>query len=281
VPRIRPERPGNEARSAEPSSLNGLVLVDKPAGPSSFDIVKRLRERYGVKAGHAGTLDPQAGGLLLCLLGPSTRLARYLVGLDKHYSTEIRLGLRTSTGDGEGDVLEETEVASREAIEALEGEIELVVPRASAVKIGGERAYKLHRRGLAVEMPTRLSTIHALRVRRYEPPLAELELHVSSGTYVRAIADALGGHCRTLRRTAVGPFRVDDADEERVLPPLAALVHLPERRLSEEEVALVRTGRAVEGGGEGPVALWDGTGLVAVGQAGGGVIRPETVLPAA
>jgi tRNA pseudouridine55 synthase len=281
VPRIRPERPGNEARSAEPSSLNGLVLVDKPAGPSSFDIVKRLRERYGVKAGHAGTLDPQAGGLLLCLLGPSTRLARYLVGLDKHYSTEIRLGLRTSTGDGEGDVLEATEVASREAIEALEGEIELVVPRASAVKIGGERAYKLHRRGLSVEMPTRLSTIHALRVRRYEPPLAELELHVSSGTYVRAIADALGGHCRTIRRTAVGPFRVEDADEEHVLPPLAALVHLPERRLSGEEVALVRTGRAVEGGGEGPVALWDGTELVAVGQAGGGVIRPETVLPPA
>jgi tRNA pseudouridine55 synthase len=256
-------------------------LVDKPAGPSSFDIVKRLRERYRVKAGHAGTLDPQASGLILCLLGPSTRLARYLVGLDKRYSTEIRLGLRTSTGDGEGDVLEETKVASREEIEALEGEIELVVPRASAVKIGGERAYKLHRRGLAVEMPTRLSTIHALRVHRYEPPLADLELHVSSGTYVRAIADALGGHCRTIRRTAVGPFRVEYADEERVLLPLAALVHLPERRLSDEEVAVVRAGRAIEGGGEGAVALWDGNGLVAVGQAGGGVIRPETVLPPA
>lgn len=261
--------------------MNGLVLVDKPVGPSSFDIVKRLRERYGVKAGHAGTLDPQASGLLLCLLGPSTRLARYLVGLDKRYSTEIRLGLRTSTGDGEGDILEETEVASREEIEALEGEVELVVPRASAVKIAGERAYKLHRRGVAVEMPTRLSTIHALQLRRYEPPLAELDLHVSSGTYVRAIADVLGGHCRMIRRTAVGPFRVEDADEERVLLPLAALVHLPEKRLSDEQVADVRAGRAVEGGGEGAVALWDGNGLVAVGQVGGGVIRPETVLPPA
>jgi len=130
-------------------------------------------------------------------------------------------------------------------------------------------------------MPTRLSTIHALRVHRYEPPLADLELHVSSGTYVRAIADALGGHCRTIRRTAVGPFRVEYADEERVLLPLAALVHLPERRLSDEEVAVVRAGRAIEGGGEGAVALWDGNGLVAVGQAGGGVIRPETVLPPA
>jgi tRNA pseudouridine55 synthase len=261
--------------------LNGLVLVDKPVGPSSFDIVKQLRGRYRVKAGHAGTLDPQASGLLLCLLGPSTRLARYLVGLDKRYSTEVRLGLRTTTGDGEGTVLEETEIASRAEIEALEGEVELVVPRASAVKIEGERAYKLHRRGVAVEMPKRRSTIHALQVRRYEPPLAELDLHVSSGTYVRAIADALGGHCRTIRRTAVGPFRVEDADEERVLAPLAALVHLPERRLSDEEVALVRNGRGVEGGGEGAVALWDETGLVAVGQAGGGVIRPETVLPPA
>jgi tRNA pseudouridine55 synthase len=260
---------------------NGLVLVDKPVGPSSFDVVKRLRDRYGVKAGHAGTLDPLASGLLLCLLGPSTRLARYLVGLDKRYSTEIRLGLRTTTGDGEGDVLEETDIPSQAAIEALEGEVELVVPRASAVKIEGERAYRLHRRGVAVEMPTRISTIHDVRIHRYAPPLLEVELHVSSGTYVRAIADALGGHCRTLRRTAVGSFQVEDADEERVLPPLAAVVHLPERRLSGEEVALVRTGRPVPGEGKGPVALWDDHGLVGVGQAGGGVIRPETVLPPA
>jgi tRNA pseudouridine55 synthase len=149
------------------------------------------------------------------------------------------------------------------------------------VKIGGERAYRLHRRGEVVEMPTRRSTVHALRIRRYEPPLVELDLRVSSGTYVRAIADALGGHCRTLRRTGVGPFRVEDADEERVLAPLAALVHLPERELEVEEVALVRSGRPVAGSGEGPVALWDETGLVAVGQAGAGRIRPETVLPPA
>jgi tRNA pseudouridine55 synthase len=260
--------------------LTGLVLVDKPAGPSSFDVVKRLRGRYAVKAGHAGTLDPLASGLLLCLLGPSTRLARYLVGLDKRYLTEIRLGLVTTTGDGEGEIEEETEVVSREAIEALEGEIELTVPQASAVKIAGERAYRLHRRGVSVEMPTRTSTIHSLKVRRYAPPLVELELDVSSGTYVRAIATALGGHCRTIRRVAVGPFRVEDADEECVLAPLAALVFLPGRELSDEEVALVRTGRAVPGKGDGPVALWADGELVAVGQAGKGTIRPETVLPA-
>jgi tRNA pseudouridine55 synthase len=260
--------------------LNGLVLVDKPVGPSSFEIVKRLRGRFGVKAGHAGTLDPQASGLLLCLLGPSTRLARYLVGLDKRYSTEVRLGLRTTTGDGEGAVLEETEIASREALEALEGEVELVVPRASALKIEGQRAYKLHRRGVAVEMPTRRSTIHALQVRRYEPPLAELDLHVSSGTYVRAIADALGGHCRSIRRIAVGPFRIEDADEELVLPPLAALVALPERALTAEEADLIRHGRPLEGGEEGTIALHFGGELVAVAQGDGKSLRPETVLPA-
>ncbi len=261
-------------------AANGLVLVDKPAGPSSFAVVRDLRTRHGVKAGHAGTLDPFASGLLLCLLGPSTRLARYLVGLDKRNVTQIRLGLRTTTGDGEGDVVEETRVATPDRIEALEGDVELPVPAASAVKIGGERAYKLHRRGVTVEMPVRRSTVDAVRVRRYSPPLVEVELRVSSGTYVRAIADTLGGHCRTLRRTAVGPFGVDDADEERVLPPLAALPHLPERELSHEEAALVRSGRPLSGDGEGPVALWGDGRLVAVGRAERGVIHPETVLPA-
>ena len=128
-------------------------------------------------------------------------------------------------------------------------------------------------------MPLRSSTVHGLRILRYSPPLVELDLHVGSGTYVRSIADALGGHCRWLRRTAVGPFRVEDADPDRVLPLLAALVHLPERRLDEEEGRLVRAGRPITGPGEGPTALWTGDGeLVAVGQAGAGTIRPETVV---
>jgi tRNA pseudouridine55 synthase len=129
-------------------------------------------------------------------------------------------------------------------------------------------------------MPTRRSTIHALQVRRYEPPLAELDLHVSSGTYVRAIADALGGHCRSIRRIAVGPFRIDDADEELVLPPLAALVALPERALTAEEADLIRHGRPLEGGEEGTIALHFGGELVAVAQGDGESLRPETVLPA-
>lgn len=236
-----------DAAASNAAASCGLVLVDKPAGPSSFALVRDVRRRFGEKVGHAGTLDPLATGLLLCLVGRATRLARYLIGLDKRYVTEIRLGLRTTTGDGEGEVVEQTELPSRSRIAALEGEVDLRVPRASAVKIDGERAYRLHRGGVAADMPIRRSTIHALDVVRFEPPLLELRLHVSSGTYVRAIADALGGHCRTLRRTAVGPFLVEDADPERILPPLAALVHLPERELVADEVEAVRAGRAIPG----------------------------------
>jgi tRNA pseudouridine55 synthase len=261
--------------------MQGLVLVDKPVGPSSFAVVKRLRAQYGVKAGHAGTLDPRASGLLLVVLGPATRLARYLVGLDKRYETEIRLGLRTTTGDGEGEVIQETAIPPVEEIEALAGEIELRVPQASAVKIEGERAYRLQRRGVTVEMPTRRSTIHDLRVVRYAPPLVELDLEVSSGTYIRAVADHLGGHCRTIRRTAVGPFGVEDADEGRVLAPLAALVALPERGVDEEEMLAVRQGRPISGTDRGPVALHFAGQLVAVAQGDGRSLRPETVLPAA
>jgi len=140
----------------------GLVLVDKPAGPSSFGVVADLRRHYGVKAGHAGTLDPLATGLLLVLLGRGTRLARYLVGLDKRYGTEIRLGLRTSTGDGEGEVVEETPIATEAEILALEGEVELQVPAASAVKIDGERAYDLARDGEVVVLEPRPVVIERL-----------------------------------------------------------------------------------------------------------------------
>src|SRR5262245_44784533 len=129
---------------------SGLVLVDKPAGPSSFAIVRQLRDRTGARAGHAGTLDPFATGLLLVLLGASTRLAQYLVGLDKRYVSEIDLSARTATGDVEGEVVEKHEApADLEArLAALRGEIELPIPAASAVKIEGERAYRLARRGV-------------------------------------------------------------------------------------------------------------------------------------
>ena len=256
----------------------GLVLADKEPGISSFGVVRRVRVRFGAKAGHAGTLDPFASGLLLCLVGRATRLARYLVGLDKRYVTEIRLGVRTATGDTEGEEIEATEPATLAAVEALRGEVELRIPAASAVKVGGERAYRLHRRGVAVDMPARRSLVHELEILRFEPPELELSLRVSSGTYVRAIADALGGHCRSLRRTAVGPFRVEDADESILLPPLAAVPFLARRELPAEDAARIRTGQAIEHPGEGLVALTEGGELLAIGRPAHGRVKGEAVI---
>jgi tRNA pseudouridine55 synthase len=211
-------------RGLDPS---GLILVDKPAGPSSFAIVAEVRRRTGARTGHAGTLDPFATGLLLLLSGKATKLASCFVGLDKRYVTEIDLTARTATGDPEGEVVERRAPPAaaelEELLERLRGEIELPIPAASAVKIGGERAYRLARRGVPLEMPLRRSRVAALDVIAYEEGAVTLDLRVSSGTYVRAMADALGGHCRTLRRTEVGPFQVEAADPERVIPVEEAL----------------------------------------------------------
>ena len=211
-------------------SPSGIFLIDKPEGPSSFAVVAEVRRRTGARTGHAGTLDPFASGLLLVLSGAATKLASCFVGLDKRYVTDVDLRVRTSTGDREGEVVEShaAAVAGRleERLAGLRGEIELPVPAASAVKIGGERAYRLHRRGVAVEMPMRRSRVDALDVISYSDGVARLDLRVSSGTYVRAIADALGGHCATLRRTEVGPFRVEEADPERIIAPADALARI-------------------------------------------------------
>jgi tRNA pseudouridine55 synthase len=211
---------------------SGLVLVDKPPGPSSFAVVRDLRNRTGARAGHAGTLDPFATGLLLVLLGAFTKQASSFVGLDKRYETEVDLTAVTSTGDPEGEVVETheapDEVQLLAAVEALRGEVDLRIPAASAIKIGGERAYRLHRRGVEVEMPTRRTSVRALDLLDYDGRVAFLRVHVGSGGYVRAIAEALGGHCRSLRRTEIGPFSVEDADPERILRPDEALAALPQ-----------------------------------------------------
>jgi tRNA pseudouridine55 synthase len=214
-------------RALDPS---GIFLIDKPEGPSSFAIVAQVRRRTGARTGHAGTLDPFATGLLLVLSGSATKLASCFVGLDKCYLTDVDLRAVTDTGDREGAVVEEREPPDPDELErrlaGLRGEVELPVPAASAVKIGGERAYRLHRRGVAVKMPLRRSLVDALDVISYGDGVARLELHVSSGTYVRSIAAALGGHCLTLRRAEVGPFRVEEADPERLIPADEALARL-------------------------------------------------------
>jgi tRNA pseudouridine55 synthase len=230
----------------------GVALVDKPAGPSSFAIVAAMRRRTHARTGHAGTLDPFATGLLVTLSGAATRLAPCFVGLDKRYVADVDLTATTSTGDPEGEVVERHPAPSRPELDAalarLRGEVELPIPAASAVKVGGERAYRLARRGVAVEMPLRRSQVHALDVITYTGDAAvgavRLELHVSSGTYVRSIAQALGGHCTTLRRTAVGPFRVDEAspvEEATLLPVADVLARLPAGAVERVPEA-VRTG---------------------------------------
>jgi tRNA pseudouridine55 synthase len=207
-----------------------LFLIDKPEGPSSFAIVAEVRRRTGARTGHAGTLDPFATGLLLVLSGAATKLAQSFVGLDKRYVTDIDLTARTDTGDREGEIVERLDAPEPDELErrvaALRGEVELRVPTASAVKIGGERAYRLHRRGEAVEMPVRRSRVDELEIVSYENGIARLDLRVSSGTYVRSIAHELGGHCATLRRTEVGPFDVEEADPERLVSPEEALARI-------------------------------------------------------
>jgi tRNA pseudouridine55 synthase len=214
-------------RALDPS---GLFLIDKPEGPSSFTVVADVRRRTGARTGHAGTLDPFATGLLLVLSGAATKLASCFVGLDKRYLTDVDMTAVTDTGDREGSVVGEAAPPSEEELEqrlaGLRGEVELPIPTASAVKVGGERAYKLHRKGVAVEMPVRRSRVDALDVISYRDGVARLDLRVSSGTYVRAIATALGGYCRTLRRTEVGPFLVEEADPERLLTAEDALARL-------------------------------------------------------
>jgi tRNA pseudouridine55 synthase len=208
----------------------GIILVDKPAGPSSFAVVASVRRRTRAKTGHTGTLDPFATGLLVLLSGRATKLAPCFVGLDKRYVTEIDLSARTATADPEGDVIDRHEPLGGSALDAalarLRGEIELPIPAASAVKIAGERAYRLHRQGIEVEMPHRRSRVDLLDVIASGRGVITLDLRVSSGTYVRSIADVLGGHCVTLRRTEVGPFRVEEADAEQVLDVEMALARI-------------------------------------------------------
>ena len=268
------------------SRRTGLVLVDKPIGPSSFAMVGETARALNppdakrrLRAGHAGTLDPAASGLLLVLVGRATRLAQYLVGLDKRYRTEIQLGMTTTTGDAEGEELGEGPVCSTTDLgKRLVGAIELPVPAASAVKIDGERAYKRLRRGEEFEMPLRTSTIHSLDVVEQTDARVTLDLLVSSGTYVRAIAHHLGGHCLSIRRLNVGPFDVASADSCVVVNPAAALPFLPAIDVDEAEAHALRNGRTLPTTGSGMARAIYRDELVAVVRRADGSAHPETVI---
>jgi tRNA pseudouridine55 synthase len=283
----------------------GLVVVDKEPGWTSHDVVARVRSLYGQRrVGHAGTLDPDATGVLLVGLGRVTRLLRFLTGLTKEYTAEIVLGVATDTLDASGSVVAEWDMAevsldaARAAAAGLSGRIEQVPPMVSAVKVGGRRLHQLARQGIDVPRPAR-----SVRVDRFdleagdEPGVLRAAVVCSSGTYVRALAadlgTALGGgaHLRSLRRTRVGSFCVDEAEPvgslgpESLRSPADAVRDLGRVEVEPKTAAQVARGLPLDkvplgATGEGPWALLDATGrLLAVYEATGtDRIRPGVVL---
>jgi tRNA pseudouridine55 synthase len=229
----------------------GVLLYPKPAGVTSHDVVAQVRRRLSeetgrrVKVGHAGTLDPFATGLLLVLVGAATRAQRFLMGLPKTYRAVARLGWTSDTGDRDGR-LEHTG-RMPDSLEIPTGELLQVPPAYSAVKVGGERLYKKARRGEFVQADARPVTVYRAELMSHDGERAEFEIECSSGTYVRTLITDLGdAYCEELQRTAIGPFQLDEASEERVVPLAEALDFLPERILEQDEATRAANGVALE-----------------------------------
>jgi tRNA pseudouridine55 synthase len=276
--------------------------VDKPAGLTSHDAVQRVRRALRTKqAGHTGTLDPFATGLLIVLVGRATRLARFVESEAKTYLATARLGVRTATDDLTGAVIEERDAEQvslkrvREALAGFVGEQRQRPPSYSAKHVGGERSYRLARRGEAVEPPETTVTVHRIELVAWEPPAVSFRATVSAGTYLRAIGRDLGerlgvgAHLTALRREAIGGLRVDDAlpldqvGPDALQPPARVLGHLPAVELDPAAKAAVVHGRAVPGGGAVvvpglPVVLLAGDELVAVARPEEGRLQPTVVL---
>jgi tRNA pseudouridine55 synthase len=207
-----------------------VLLYDKPAGVTSHDVVAEVRRERGCKVGHAGTLDPFATGLLLILLGRATRLQRFLVGLPKVYLATARLGWRSSTGDPDGELTETGAVP--DSLELPTGTVRQRVPMTSAVRVGGERLYRKAHRGEVVETPERDVEVHRAELLSAADGLAHYEIECSAGTYVRTLVETLGdAYCAELRRTAIGPFRIEDAGARVEVERLRELVPAVEAAL--------------------------------------------------
>ena len=288
--------------------VHGWLVIDKPAGIGSTDVVTRVRRALDArKAGHAGTLDPAATGVLAVALGEATKCVPWLQDVAKTYGFAVRFGAATDTDDAEGEVIDRTgsipdEAAVRAALPALTGEIMQVPPRYSAVKVDGERAYDLARGGEAPDLAARPLTVHSLALDRMDEDTAHLTMTCGKGGYVRSVARDLGpltgslAHCLHLRRTRSGPFAAEDgltldamdamAPEEieaRLLPPQSAL-SLPEVRATEAGAARLRNGNPGEvipagplGWGEAAYATRGGT-IIAIGRWQGGMLAPDRVL---
>jgi tRNA pseudouridine55 synthase len=287
-------------------SAGGALLVDKPAGPTSHDVVAVVRRALGrgARVGHAGTLDPFATGLLVVLWGRSTRLAPYLTGLDKRYRVVAQLGVRSDTGDRDGVLVPvdgarlPTRAQLSELAGRFEGEIEQVPPSTSAIHIDGRRAHELHRAGETVVMPTRTVTVYAFTLEGYDEEVgrATLTVHCSKGTYVRALVRDLGelagcgAYCDELRREASGPLEVAHAASLGAvennptgglwaLSPAAAVMHLPTRELDEAEQMAVRHGRSIASHGEQGATrcIADGR-LLCIAEPVDALLAPKVVL---
>lgn len=288
--------------------IDGLAIVDKPAGMTSHDVVARCRRLFGQKrVGHAGTLDPDATGVLLVGLGRATRLLQYLSGLPKSYRGEVVLGVATSTLDAAGDVVgrwDQRQVSledARRAAASLTGAIIQVPPMVSAVKVGGRRLHTLARQGLEVERPAREVTVSRFAITdagvEGDTRLFAIEVDCSSGTYVRVLAADLGArlgggaHLRRLRRTAVGPWQeadtvaLDDLTVAAVRPPVDTVPWLDRLPVTGERLAQVAHGQVfdrsdLDATGPGPWRVTDAEGsLVAVYHDNGdGRVKPAVVL---
>jgi tRNA pseudouridine55 synthase len=251
--------------------IDGVLLIDKPAGMSSHDVVAGVRRSLGrgTKVGHTGTLDPFATGLLLVLVGRATRVQRFLMALPKRYRTVARLGWTSTTGDPEGEIAPGRTPA--EPLELPVGRLRQRPPAYSAVNIGGQRAYKLARRGEVVDVPEREVDVQRFELVAREGELATFEIDCSSGTYVRSLVADLGdAYCIELRRTGIGPFDIADADPERLVALDDALAFLPAIELDGEAARRAAHGVAVDRAADGPVRLRDGDGLIAIAEPMGG-----------
>ncbi|MBL8090016.1 MAG: tRNA pseudouridine(55) synthase TruB [Anaerolineales bacterium] len=255
------------------NAISGALVVDKPVGMTSHDVVQAIRNGTGLRrAGHTGTLDPRASGVLVILVGPAVRLSEYVSASDKRYQAIIRLGGTTDTFDAEGkftptkDPINVTEAEFEEALKTFVGEIEQVPPAHSAVKVGGRKAYEMARKGEEVELEPRKITVHHLEVLEWTPPEVVIDVHCSSGTYVRSLANDLGkklgcgAYLVGLRRTKSGKFTLRDATPLRklqeafnagnwyqfLIPAAEALADWPSVELNPDEVEGVRHGHRVK-----------------------------------
>lgn len=255
------------------NAISGVLVVDKPVGMTSHDVVEAIRRGTGIRrAGHTGTLDPRASGVLVILVGPAVRLSEYVSASDKRYQAIIRLGSSTDTFDADGKFVRTdqpvnvTEEQFENTLKQFEGEIEQTPPPYSAVKVGGRRAYDMARQGEEVELPPRKITVHHLEVLEWAPPEVVVDVHCSSGTYVRSLANDMGNALGTgaylvgLRRTKSGRFSLRDATPLRklqeaftagnwyqfLIPAAEALTDVPAVELNPDDVEEVRHGHRVK-----------------------------------